>query len=139
MVPLNTSNLLTNFHETNENHLSGPSSISIVQFTVKLNEPGYGYTAATGNICIVSGDPALECSIQAGEWYDSRHLHHASSTVVHMIWTMCSENQLSLVMMASYLLFNSECCSVCELVDLSTISLEAADVPYLAMLLRLRK
>ena len=44
-----------------------------MQFTVKLNESGYGYTAATGTICIVSGDPALKRSIQAGKWYDSRY------------------------------------------------------------------
>ena len=40
---------------------------------MKLNESGYGYTAANGNICIVSGDPALESSIQEGKWYDSRY------------------------------------------------------------------
>jgi len=50
---------LVNFHETNENHLSGPSSISIAQFTVKVDESGYGYIAATGNICIMSGTVIL--------------------------------------------------------------------------------
>ena len=62
------------FYAKNPNNLSGPTSPSFAQFTVKRNnQTGYGHAAAIGSICLASADPALPESLKKGLWYDATY------------------------------------------------------------------
>ena len=58
-------------------NLHGSGTVSFAIFTTPHHFIGpheYGYTVAASNICIASDDPALNQSIQAGEWYEGMNL-----------------------------------------------------------------
>ena len=64
---------LVNIYKEHPTDLCGPKAPSFAQFTIKRNEAGYGYAAASGNICLTSRDPALAASIKCKLWYDSTY------------------------------------------------------------------
>ena len=64
---------LVKIYKEHPTDLCGPRALSFAQFTIKHNEAGYGYTAASGNICLTSHDPALTASIKGKLWYDSTY------------------------------------------------------------------
>ena len=64
---------LVNIYKEHPTDLCGPTAPSFAQFTVKRNEAGYGYAAASGNIFLTSRDPALAASMKGKLWYDSTY------------------------------------------------------------------
>lgn len=40
---------------------------------MQINDSGYGFVAAVGNICLASKDPALAETIKANKWYDNQY------------------------------------------------------------------
>ena len=84
---------IVDMYNNGKNHLDGPTSPSFAQFTVKKNEEGYGYTQAAGNICILSGDPALKETINAGKWYDEMYALTDSIFTPFMVSTSVNANE----------------------------------------------
>ena len=64
---------LVKIYKEHPTNLCGPTAPSFAQFTVKCNEAGYGYAAASGNIFLTSRDPALAASMKDKLWYDSTY------------------------------------------------------------------